>query len=110
MRLYLALLALCFSVTGCGPSLLPMAIATVQMNQRTDGGPDLDTDFVKNIQKGKTTMEEVRANLGKPTSVTESGDQQDWSYVSMRDKASRLLRIQFKKGVVVDHSLTTTGT
>lgn len=105
-QLFIALSLL--ALTGC---LVPMA---------TNAGRPINSDFVQTIKKGETTIEEVRTNLGRPASVTQTGDSEEWTYTHWKGKPamfgtgysssqSQLLRIQFKNGKVVDFSLTTTG-
>lgn len=96
------------TLTGC---LVPMA---------TNSGRPINSDFVQSIKKGETTIEQVRTSLGRPTSVTQTGDSEEWTYSHWKGKPAlfgsgysssqaQLLRIQFKGGKVVDFSLTTTG-
>lgn len=85
----------------------------------TSSGRPINADFVQSIEKGVTTADQVRTNLGSPTSVTQTGDSEEWTYMHWKGKPamigtsysssqSQILRIQFRGGKVVDYSLTTT--
>lgn len=86
----------------------------------TSSGRPIDSAFVKTIERGKTTMEQVRAGLGEPASVSTSPDSEMWSYMHWEGKpamlgatysssTSKTLTVQFKKGKVVDYTFSTAG-
>jgi hypothetical protein len=86
----------------------------------TSSGRPIDSDFVQAIQKGKTTMADVKAKLGEPASVTTSPDGVTWSYMHWEGKpavfgqtysksSTKMLTIQFKGGKVSDYTFSTTG-
>lgn len=86
----------------------------------TSSGRPIDPGYVKSIEKGKTTMDEVRANLGKPTSITETDGRQEWTYTHWTGKpamfgnsysksSTQILRIQFKGNTVADFTMSTTS-
>jgi outer membrane protein assembly factor BamE (lipoprotein component of BamABCDE complex) len=85
----------------------------------TSSGRPINSEFVSGIEKGKTTMAEVRAALGDPASVTTSPDAEVWTYMHWEGKvatfgatysssSTKMLTIQFKKGKVADYSYSTT--
>jgi outer membrane protein assembly factor BamE (lipoprotein component of BamABCDE complex) len=103
-----ALLALLFSLSGC-ITRMP-----------THSGRPIDTEYVKSIEKGKTTMDDVRLKLGEPMSVTQSTSEVVWTYQHWEGKPAMLgtgysksettfLTVRFQKGKLVDYSLSTAG-
>jgi outer membrane protein assembly factor BamE (lipoprotein component of BamABCDE complex) len=85
----------------------------------TSSGRPINTEFVDSIEKGKTTMAQVRAALGEPASTSTSPDAVIWSYMHWEGKPSvigatysksttRTLTVQFKNGKVADYTFSTT--
>lgn len=105
----MALVALVAVVSGCLTAPTP-----------TSGGRPIDTEFVRSIERGETTAETVRTNLGEPQAVSESVDSQTWTYSFWEVKTTSMfmlptsritqtLMITFRDGKVLDYSLTQTG-
>ena len=100
-------------------ALVPLiALGGCLMAMPRQSGRTIDTEFVKLIEKGKTTMEDVQASLGRPASVSHNGEIQEWTYMHWEGKPAmfgesysksktQLLRIQFRDGKVVNYSLST---
>lgn len=89
-----------------------------ELRMPTSSGRPINTQYVKTIEKGTTTMSEVRANLGEPASVTTSPDSELWAYSHWEGKpamfgqvysssSTQTLTIQFKNGKVVDYNFMT---
>jgi outer membrane protein assembly factor BamE (lipoprotein component of BamABCDE complex) len=86
----------------------------------TKMGTPIDTAFVRTIEKGKTTPEEVRTKLGQPSAVTRTSDTEIWTYSHWKGKPAMFgagyessttttLAITFKDGKVLDYTLSTAG-
>lgn len=84
----------------------------------THSGRPIDTEYVKSIEKGKTTMDDVRTKLGEPMSVTLSTQEMAWTYQYWHGKPAvvgsgysssetTVLTVRFQKGRVLDYSLST---
>lgn len=83
----------------------------------TSGGTPIDETWVQKIEKGKTTMDDVRTRMGKPASLSRSPDYEVWTYQhwegkpavigeGYRSMTTQSLVIRFKDGKVVDYSLS----
>lgn len=84
----------------------------------TKYGRPIDPEFVKSIEKGKTTTEDVQKALGKPMSTTESsGNKQQWTYMAWRGKPAMIgqsysksetqtLTISFENNTVSEYSFS----
>lgn len=86
----------------------------------TRSGRPIDAEFVNSIEKGMTTIEEVRSRLGQPASTMVSGPGVTWTYrywegkpatfgYAYSSQRTQILTIQFQDGIVVDYSLSTSS-
>lgn len=61
-------------------------------------GREFDTAKVSQIQKGKTTKDEVRAMLGEPASVTQTADFEQWGYAYEKRMPAAIVQEIYGKG------------
>jgi len=61
-------------------------------------GREFDTTKVSQIQKGKTTKDEVRAMLGEPASTSVTADFEQWTYAYEKRMPAAIVQEIYGKG------------
>lgn len=101
-------------LTGCAALEGPAA---------SDTGRPFDDAYVQKIQKGTTTMAQIRQNIGEPWQTNTTSGHETWTYhysnayanaytraisagLYRKEPINRMLVITFAAGKVVDYSYT----
>jgi outer membrane protein assembly factor BamE (lipoprotein component of BamABCDE complex) len=101
-------------------TLLSLSITACLAITPTHGGTPIDPAWVQSLERGKTTMEEVRTKMGAPSSITRSPDIETWTYThwegkpaivgeGYRSMSTQSLIVRFKAGKVSDYSLSSSA-